>query len=57
MRKTVFVSLALAAVVAACGRTPVEPGERARSESTIGANHIASDSATARGGNLMGSGH
>jgi hypothetical protein len=57
MRKTVFLSIALAAVVAACGRTPSEPGDRAQATSTIQADNIASDSSAARGGNLMGSGH
>lgn len=57
MRKTVLLSLALAAVVSACGRTPAEPENRARMESTIQADNNVGDSAAARGGNLMGSGH
>jgi hypothetical protein len=57
MRKTIFLSLALAAVVAACVRTPSEAGDRAQATSTIQADNIAGDSAAARGGNLMGSGH
>lgn len=57
MRKTVFLSLALATLAAACGRTPAEPENRTRAESTIRANNTAGDSAAARSGNLMGSGH
>lgn len=57
MRKTILLSLALAAVVSACGRTPAEPGNRARVESAIHTDTNESDSTTARGGNLMGSGH
>jgi hypothetical protein len=57
MRKTIFLLLALAAVAAACGRTPTDPGVRAQAPSTIQADEIEADSAAARGGNLMGSGH
>lgn len=57
MRRTIFAVLALAAVVSACGRTPVEPGGRASAPAGIHANTSAGDSAAARGGNLMGSGH
>lgn len=57
MRKTVFLSLVIAAVVSACGRTPAEPGTRSQGESTVQLNNSAGDSAAARGGNLMGSGH
>jgi hypothetical protein len=57
MRKTIFLSLALAAVAAACGQTPSEPGERVQTGTRIQADGIASDWDAARGGNLMGSGH
>ncbi|WP_420128656.1 hypothetical protein [Longimicrobium sp.] len=57
MRKTIFLSLALAAVAAACDGTPTEPGARTQAPSTIQANGAVADSGAARGGNLMGSGH
>jgi hypothetical protein len=57
MRKIVFLSLTLATVVSACGRTPAEPGSGIQAESAIQADNNPGDSATARGGNLMGSGH
>jgi hypothetical protein len=57
MRKTIFLSLVLAAVLAACNQTPSEPGARAQTGSTIQADGITADSAAGRGGNLMGSGH
>ncbi|HEX2081157.1 MAG TPA: hypothetical protein VHG08_25870 [Longimicrobium sp.] len=57
MRKAVFLSVALAAVVSACGRTPAEPENLTGIESTIQADNNAGDSAAERGGNLMGSGH
>jgi ABC-type glycerol-3-phosphate transport system substrate-binding protein len=57
MRKTIFLSLALAAVLAACGDTPSEPESRAQAGSTIQADGIEGDTTAARGGNLMGSGH
>lgn len=55
MYRIAFLFLALAAAVSACGRTPAEP--HARAESTSQTNTSAGDSANARGGNLMGSGH
>lgn len=57
MHKAIFLPVALAAAVSACGRMPTEPGTRAPMESTIQADNVASDSGAARGGNLMGSGH
>jgi predicted component of type VI protein secretion system len=57
MRKIILVSLALAAVVSACSRTPAEPESRARAEATARADANPADSTAARGGNLMGSGH
>jgi hypothetical protein len=57
MRKTIFLSLALAAVAAACGRIPSEPPDPTQGRSTLRADNFAGDSAAARGGNLMGSGH
>lgn len=58
MRKAIFLFLAAAAVAAGCGRTPAEPAGRAQPGATIHADDSpAADSGTARGGNLMGSGH
>lgn len=57
MRKLALVTLALTILVSACGRTPAEPGHRAEIEATIQADNNPADSAAARGGNLMGSGH
>lgn len=57
MRKIVGLSLAVAAAVSACGRTPAEPGNGTRADVTIQVDSNPADSAAARGGNLMGSGH
>lgn len=57
MRTAVFFSLALAAVISACGPTPSEAGNRAEPGATVRAENNPADSAAARGGNLMGSGH
>ena len=58
MKKSLLLSLALAAAVSACGRTPAEPESRAGVEPTIQTDvNAAADSGTSRGGNLMGSGH
>ena len=57
MRQYLLLVRAIAAIGGACSRTPSGSGEDVQTGAIMQADGITADSAMARGGNLMGSGH